>query len=320
MFTLQKWAQGKPPLLTIFAQQTAITAHVLSDYLSEIKTGDALPTDFHLPSLQNWLPLYRQHRKVTGFLREMFTNFTVFENSDGEFLEDFLSGLQILCKSDKEEFVQEFNSLPEQEKLALIREAHLQIDALYSHHQAELSMEVEGKVDPDDQERFLELFSDSPSIGFYILVWVPCLILYRQTPPILYRKARLGNLDALKMLLRLDPSLIHDPAIGKKVHQLRCSGKRSAHYEVLSSLSRPPKGKTDRGKIKVSLAGCISLISSMFRSPLNEPDIRELFDAVTRDCGRGDIDTDLPESPEAFAKAIQRERKIWLKELSLDKT
>ena len=52
---------------------------------------------------------------------------------------------------------------------------------------------------------------------------------------------------------------------------------------------------------------------------LNEPEIRSLFDAVARDTGKGEIDTEIPESPEAFAKAIQRERTFWMPTIRPDK-
>jgi hypothetical protein len=35
------------------------------------------------------------------------------------------------------------------------------------------------------------------------------------------------------------------------------------------------------------------------------------IDDWSKDKGEGDIDTDIPESPEVFAKAIQRERRNW---------
>lgn len=43
---------------------------------------------------------------------------------------------------------------------------------------------------------------------------------------------------------------------------------------------------------------------------LEEPDIRALFDAVAQDNGL-EMDADIPESPEAFYKAIYRARKFW---------
>ena len=64
----------------------------------------------------------------------------------------------------------------------------------------------------------------------------------------------------------------------------------------------------------MNLAGFISVISTAFgeKFRLREPDIRALFDAVAKDSGKGDIDTYLPDSPESFVKAIQREAKTEL--------
>jgi hypothetical protein len=65
-------------------------------------------------------------------------------------------------------------------------------------------------------------------------------------------------------------------------------------------------------RIKCSLAGLISAISELVGSKLTEPEIRRLFDAYQVRAGKGEIDCDLPDSPEAFAKAIQRGKKFWL--------
>ena len=47
------------------------------------------------------------------------------------------------------------------------------------------------------------------------------------------------------------------------------------------------------------------------RQRLNEIEIRECLDQVAKLKGNVEIDTDIPDQPEAFAQAIQRERKNW---------
>jgi hypothetical protein len=61
-------------------------------------------------------------------------------------------------------------------------------------------------------------------------------------------------------------------------------------------------------KVKVNMAGLISLVSEENGRRLEEPEIRRLFDILAD----GRIDTDIPAGQEAFQKAIQRERKFWL--------
>ena len=56
------------------------------------------------------------------------------------------------------------------------------------------------------------------------------------------------------------------------------------------------------------MAGFISSAWAGMGKRLTEPEMRALFDAGARDMGKGDIDTSLPDAPEAFSKAIQRYR------------
>jgi len=45
--------------------------------------------------------------------------------------------------------------------------------------------------------------------------------------------------------------------------------------------------------------------------PITAPEVRRLFDAAANDYGRGRVDPELPESPEAFYKALQRGAVFW---------
>ena len=63
--------------------------------------------------------------------------------------------------------------------------------------------------------------------------------------------------------------------------------------------------------MKKSLAGLMSVYSEKLGNRLNENEIRECFDQVARIKGIADIDSDIPDAPGTFAKAIQRERCDW---------
>ena len=47
------------------------------------------------------------------------------------------------------------------------------------------------------------------------------------------------------------------------------------------------------------------------KNKLKESEIRKLFDAIAKEKGEGDVDTDIPGSRKAFANAIQRKRPNW---------
>ncbi len=80
---------------------------------------------------------------------------------------------------------------------------------------------------------------------------------------------------------------------------------------MIRAQQKGPKAKITLQKIKMNFAGFISAISSTLGHRLTEPEIRSLFDAVSSDTGKGYIDTNIPDSPESFGKAIQRERQFW---------
>ena len=93
---------------------------------------------------------------------------------------------------------------------------------------------------------------------------------------------------------------------------MRFAKKRVAFETLMDAIHRKPKVKLTRKKMKYALAGFISALSVALKTPLDEPQIRALFDAVAQDYLKTPIDIDLSDSPESFAKALQRNRKPWL--------
>lgn len=158
-----------------------------------------------------------------------------------------------------------------------------------------------------------------PEIIFFYRVVVPCWFFHQKPPGILLRKARSGNIDALDKLLRIDSSLIHEPRIADIFHKSRWRKNNRTYSVITSALSKAPIKTITPKSVKCYVAGLVSAASQLFNAKLTEPEIRQLFDAVQMDSGGPEIDPDLPESPEAFAKAIQRERKIWLNSFQSDK-
>jgi len=170
---------------------------------------------------------------------------------------------------------------------------------------------MEGTIDEELNEKLREALNET-EINFYFRVWIPCWFLYGEYPPGLLRRARLGDVKAIERLLRLDTRVLNDTKIGEFFHQAKEKGKKRTVERITEALRKGPKSKIDLRKVKCSIGGLISLISIFFRRRLTEPEIRKLFHAVARDMGKGNIDRDLPQSPEAFAKAILRERNFWM--------
>jgi hypothetical protein len=146
---------------------------------------------------------------------------------------------------------------------------------------------------------------------FFIKVFMPCYYMYNTYPIKLFRKARVGDIDALEKLFRLDSSVILDKRIAKIYHNSKT--KRIIHERLNNSLASNPKVKIDKKKIKMSLAGLISFYSEKMGQRLNESEIRKYFDEVAKSKGMPDVnvDVDIPDGQQSFAKEIQREKFNW---------
>lgn len=322
MLAVEKWAEGQPLFLAIAAPQLATVAQDLHLAFRDAKYRKILTYDFPLPDLQEWLRLYRSHREPARFIRSLFCEFSSFAPtalSLGGSLNELSKGFQ--KSSNPSEILEEFSNLSPDVKGAHIQETQRSLNSVFEWTFQEIKEEIEDPPpSPQEKEQFLGYLSEyEPTAGFFFLVTVPCWLLYQEAPTRLYRRARQGDVKSLERLLRLDALLIHDPSLGKPIQSLRFNRKRNAYEELIHSVLKKPKVKITRKRMKYSVAGLISAIGQVFGSPLTEPEIRALFDAVAQDYRKESIDTDLPESPEAFAKAIQRDRAMWLTVLQPDK-
>lgn len=335
MLEIEKWAVGKPLLLAGLAMSHASSAKWLAEALEEIKTG-RFDIEGPLPPVNKWLGYYRQRRKVWASVEGQLEG---FEGSMQGFLDvvnrepEQEQGPGSLVEfSDQEINKLEafFGAIIEDIKEGIAEEG---IGATSGPGQGSLKKGQQGRagtapvengtypLDSQGQggpghgpEAAPGLDMDGaevpPEYWFMLLVWFPCYFLYGEMPPVLYRRARSGDIEALKVLLRVDSSVAFDKRISEIIHQARVT-KRQVFDELMEAMRLPPKGKVSDQKIKVSMAGKIAAMFDAFDCSLTEPEIRDLFDAVSRDFGRGEIDTDLPESPEAFSKAFRREKPFW---------
>jgi hypothetical protein len=149
-------------------------------------------------------------------------------------------------------------------------------------------------------------------VMFSLTVIFPCWLIYRQHPVMMLRKARQGHIDDIESLLRLDPSALFERKISAQFQKARFTKNQYNYRRILKALGAAPKAKITLSKMKMNIAGLISALSERLGQRLKEPEIRSLFDAISKDTGAGDIDTDIPDSAEAFSQAIFRERKFWL--------
>ncbi|BDQ37052.1 hypothetical protein SYK_14120 [Pseudodesulfovibrio nedwellii] len=147
--------------------------------------------------------------------------------------------------------------------------------------------------------------------GFFTFrIFLPCWLHYFETPTGLYRKARLGNLDALDKLLRIDKRVIGDTKISRHIAQYGANPASPEFKRLIKALEGAPR-KLSVTKVKTFLAAFLYGLSKHLGSPLTYPQVQDLFDQSAQKRGIGLTDPDLEMSPQSFEKAVRRNLLFW---------
>ena len=89
---LDEWAKGKPLGLVIIAQQLAVGAEPCFEFLKLIKSGDRIEVFSSLPTANEWVKLYRNHRQMQRSVIECLRRFGKSGKFGAEFAEGDVSG------------------------------------------------------------------------------------------------------------------------------------------------------------------------------------------------------------------------------------
>lgn len=144
----------------------------------------------------------------------------------------------------------------------------------------------------------------SPEGQFMFQVAIPCVVLYREPPGRLLHRARHGDDDAFEKLLLLDKSVIADPVLFRRWHDLANDRKPSARRRFREALAGFPKNRVDAKSVRVAFAGLLSAMAEREGFKLTGPEIRDWFGMFQLE---NLTDQDMP-GGEALTKAIQRHR------------
>lgn len=272
-------------------------------------------------SLQQWLEFYRSSKALMRHLRDEIRKGGTADAALVGMLDygmhlrkqAYLAKRRIkpgFFKQLKQKFI--IWLAKEIHKRGLVKSTAIDIDMMLEEQRKDL-IDTMQKL----QDKSLSSYNAVTAPTYFIAnVWLVCVLLYGVFPSQLLRKARLGDLDSMQLLFQLDPSTIHDPVISKKMHRLRQTAP-DKHKAAVSWATMPPKKKFTRELIKKRLGGFLAFMSQGLSTcspypPLTAPEIMALFDAYAMDAKQGPVDPDLADlSPEAFAKAIQREKEFW---------
>jgi hypothetical protein len=301
------------------AEQLAVSAEPVFRFLKLIKSGDRVEAFSSLPKAKEWVRLYRNHRQMQRCLVECLGRF----GKNGRFFAELADAILLKGKTMRkvlESLKKRFEKMRPYEQRRFMSEAQKEVNRLYNLHLADIESDIKGKVDEEFNRKIKEALNDA-EISFYLRVWIPCWFLYRDYPPRLLRRARLGDVKTMEKLLRLDASVLNDSRIGENLYQARWKGKGATYEKLIEGTLKGPKAKITLKKVKYTIAGLISAITEVMGERLSEGKISALFHAVACDLGREDGDADIPDRDHiyAFAKAIQRERAFWMPTLRPDK-
>jgi hypothetical protein len=299
---VEMWAKDKPPIIALLAPQIAAFARELPEIYRNLKKHQPFNQKTDLPHLPSWYSLYRNHRKYC----EPFTKM-MLEASE------FAGQLTTLGMA--------FNELSQRKEDIAVHtptEDELLEGKLFLHNLKLLSF-AELRSDFEDWgldyqttvvvQKYLTRFK--MELSFVFLVFTPCFMLYKMSPAKLYRKARHGNVNAIDMLLRLDPLMLHDPSIGQQIQKIRLFGRQTTYQNLVEAPLKPFKAKITNSKIKTSMATLISMMAESIKQPLTSTEIKKLFDAVAKDADKRNEDSAIPRNSATFSKAIQRKRPTW---------
>ena len=296
---LESWGLNKNFYVRILSQNAAIFASDIYGILLDAKNNKH-PKNFAEPSITGWKKFYYdrkrlQRKYLSGYLKV------------GGILAFHAQVIGTIT-----------NTLPTTASTGDIKEKENvregTIEDVLRMHFSTIREDIANKPISDSQrEEYIKLFLHSDFL-FIMKIVLPCWLLYGKDHVRLYRRATLGNVNALDELLRLDKIQIQNPRINKWFHHFSKKKQKHKLNTLLKALREPPKQKITPKKVKYMVAGYISVVSELCSERLTAPEIQDLFDAVAIDYHIDELrDCDLPDSPETFSKAVQRERDFWIK-------
>jgi|GEM_PF-6145110 len=304
------WAKGKADEVVLTALPLVYGAEGFYLLASSFKSEDLFDGSLKVPPVNTWLELYRSTRLILSKMMDQISSIEKFSSPVIRYHNAIERVLGSVRDDDERRPQKLSNELP-QNVFESIKDEYLEEVSVSATEMVDgivnlISGELNVGAAPD-------AFSLEPELIFGFLVLVPCWLFYREVPALILRKARQGNKEQIEKLLRLDPTAIFDKKIAENIHKLRFEATSFRYESIIKALSKPPKEKITRQRIKIVISGYIASFSERLGRRLTEPEIRGLFDAVCYDNSYGEqlIDTDLPESPEAFKRAIAREKRLW---------
>ncbi len=299
---LRKWAENKNPFFAHFAISSVAGAANFHNIIKALHEAN-IHSQLSRSDIDEWLETCKKSRKMIKY------TMTVLASKYGPVPLLNFKPINLLTRAA-------YSDKPNQQKRVAKYMENISDDnfeqigvAFKDHMRSELNDLIENLTskktsDSDEEETTIE-----GSEFFLFNNYLMCLIEYNEHFTLLYRKARLGNYDAIKKLVRIDPILMRDPFIN---HHF-ITAKPSVSSKLKAAYNNPLKYHTKASKVKVSICGLLSAFTEVTGGGVITPkELRDLFYAYAVDVCHKPDDEHLPDEPEAFRKAVKRHHKLWL--------
>jgi hypothetical protein len=309
---LEQWVAGRNPLLAVTTAGMLGSAEEMAAVLRLLaQGGPEVERMKPFPPAAMWMKLYRRRRTIAAEFTDAQMAGLFGPHRPSEVLWPIWDLYRVLARESEAERKAAVEELGQSE------DGRRALEGIGTIIMAVLGKAWGEVVDPNlaaaAAESEFGALAESGILQFYICVWVPCVLLAQDYPGRLLRRARLGDLGALEHLLRIDKTVITDPRIAGRLLDASRIPRRARFQRLARAFAGKPQQLSPKA-VKVRMAAFISRVHEQ-AGGITEPELRDLCDALqsARTKGAERIDSDLPQSREALAKAIQRHRKSWEK-------
>lgn len=300
---LHKWACGRPTLVAMICHSLATSSLLAGDLVQLVRSGTAANAVYDHVGNPCWLNLYRQPAKVRAHIKSLGIQLpaNIATAAIQKRIDSRVPGSGKAASALLE-------SAPPEARQQVFEMTRVAFGCLYMEQCAQIveilhDCEENGSIDMDEALRL-------PEFQFFLLVGIPSFLEYGQSPWRIYANARRGDKESLDALLRLDKTVLSDPAIGNIAARF---GMQRSEFDielVAKAYQGVPVTKQTARKIKARLAARMQDVAKGMGYELRPSPIRELFDALSKD-RTGDphaIDTDIHDDPGAWRQAVKQER------------
>jgi len=298
---LNRWREGKPRGLWMFAEMAAFSADELFSLCRDVVGNKELFPSLTRSLRQEWMQYYGNHRLLR---MQLFQALGVGEARGGAMIM-VLDGLNWFSRADKQLVVETLGGIPAAEWEVSHRCVRRMVRVIErSHNQLLLSpAEV---VSASDSEG-LRL-----SLAFRFLAQVELmswLHFGKYSSRLLFNATRSGKPDfqAIEQLVRLDKRVLEHPRVRWLLNEAPRGMRTLAAARVAKALTKKPL-LMKRSKLIMRVSAFLSAVARAMSFDLTEPQLRELWSIVARYRREKYSEVDWPLGSEAASKGIQRDR------------